>query len=144
MLLACSSIELLGEHRVGVSSDYRDGRGCLLRGHMDRTPAGGDQDVHRQAGELCSQRRVSGRQEEGDLLCGPVSPRGSAPWAEQDRDRRGAQSAGRDLPCPAYWPTVYELGADYFDRLDATRIQRHHIRRLEQLGYTVPLTPLAA
>jgi transposase len=28
-----------------------------------------------------------------------------------------------------------ELGVDYFDRLDATRIQRHHVRRLEQLGY---------
>ena len=27
-----------------------------------------------------------------------------------------------------------ELGADYFDRLDATRIERHHVRRLEQLG----------
>jgi transposase len=37
-----------------------------------------------------------------------------------------------------------ELGADYFDRLDATRIERHHVRRLEQLGYTVTLTPLAA
>ena len=36
-----------------------------------------------------------------------------------------------------------ELGADYFDRLDATRIERHHVRRLEQLGYTVTLTPLA-
>ena len=37
-----------------------------------------------------------------------------------------------------------ELGADYFDRLDTTRIERHHVRRLEQLGYTVTLTPLAA
>ncbi len=34
-----------------------------------------------------------------------------------------------------------ELGADYFDKLDTTRIQQHHIRRLEQLGYTVTLTP---
>jgi transposase len=37
-----------------------------------------------------------------------------------------------------------ELGADYFDRLDATRIEHHHVLRLEQLGYTVTLTPLAA
>jgi len=37
-----------------------------------------------------------------------------------------------------------DLGADYFDQLDATRIERHHVRRLEQLGYTVTLTPLAA
>jgi transposase len=34
-----------------------------------------------------------------------------------------------------------ELGADYFDRLDATRLQRHHVRRLEQLGFAVQLTP---
>lgn len=37
-----------------------------------------------------------------------------------------------------------ELGVDYFDKLNATRIERHHIRRLEQLGYTVTLTPIAA
>lgn len=34
-----------------------------------------------------------------------------------------------------------DLGADYFDQLDATRLQRHHVRRLENLGYTVTLTP---
>jgi len=34
-----------------------------------------------------------------------------------------------------------DLGADYFDQLDKQRIERHHIRRLEQLGYTVTLTP---
>jgi transposase len=37
-----------------------------------------------------------------------------------------------------------ELGVDYFDRLDADRLERHHVRRLEQLGYTVTLTPIAA
>jgi len=37
-----------------------------------------------------------------------------------------------------------ELGADYFDKLDTTRIERHHVRRLEQLGYTVTLTTIAA
>ena len=36
-----------------------------------------------------------------------------------------------------------ELGVDYLDRLDATRIARHHVRRLEQLGYTVTLSPIA-
>jgi transposase len=36
-----------------------------------------------------------------------------------------------------------DLGADYFDRLDTARIERHHVRRLEQLGYTVTLTPSA-
>lgn len=34
-----------------------------------------------------------------------------------------------------------ELGAGYFDQLDAARIQRHSIQRLEQLGYTVTLAP---
>lgn len=37
-----------------------------------------------------------------------------------------------------------ELGADYFDRLDLQRIERHHVQRLEQLGYTVTLTPKEA
>ena len=37
-----------------------------------------------------------------------------------------------------------DLGADYFDKLDTTRIQRHHIHRLEQLGYTVTLAPKEA
>jgi transposase len=34
-----------------------------------------------------------------------------------------------------------DLGADYFDKLDTARLERHHIHRLEQLGYTVTLTP---
>jgi transposase len=37
-----------------------------------------------------------------------------------------------------------DLGADYFDQLEKTRLQRHHIRRLEQLGYTVTITPKEA
>jgi hypothetical protein len=37
-----------------------------------------------------------------------------------------------------------ELGSDYFDRQDAARVERHHVRRLEQLGYTVTLKPMAA
>ena len=37
-----------------------------------------------------------------------------------------------------------ELGVDYFNQLDATRIEHHHVRRLEQLGYNVTLTPLTA
>jgi transposase len=36
-----------------------------------------------------------------------------------------------------------ELGVDYLDQLDAARIERHHVRRLEQLGYTVTLAPSA-
>jgi transposase len=34
-----------------------------------------------------------------------------------------------------------DLGADYFDRLEAARIERYHVRRLEQLGYSVILAP---
>ena len=37
-----------------------------------------------------------------------------------------------------------DLGADYFDHLDKARVERHHIRRLEQLGYTVTLAPVVA
>src|SRR6266850_1772568 len=37
-----------------------------------------------------------------------------------------------------------ELGVDYFDRLDASRIERDHVRRLEQLGYSVTLSPSPA
>jgi transposase len=35
-----------------------------------------------------------------------------------------------------------DLGADYFDQLDKTRLERQAVRRLEQLGYTVALTPM--
>jgi transposase len=37
-----------------------------------------------------------------------------------------------------------DLGADYFDRLDQARLERHHINRLKQLGYEVTLTPARA
>ena len=37
-----------------------------------------------------------------------------------------------------------ELGADYFERREAERLERHHVRRLNALGYSVALTPLPA
>jgi hypothetical protein len=37
-----------------------------------------------------------------------------------------------------------DLGADYFDKRDTTRLQRQYVRRLEQLGYAVTLTPAPA
>ncbi len=37
-----------------------------------------------------------------------------------------------------------ELGADYFNRLDTERIQRHHVSRLKALGYEVELRPRVA
>jgi len=38
----------------------------------------------------------------------------------------------------------HDLGADYFERRNTARIRRHHIRRLEQLGYDVVLVDKAA
>jgi transposase len=38
----------------------------------------------------------------------------------------------------------HDLGADYFERRNTARIRRHHIRRLEQLGYDVVITEKAA
>jgi len=38
----------------------------------------------------------------------------------------------------------HDLGADYFERRHTARIRRHHIRRLEQLGYNVVLVEKAA
>jgi transposase len=37
-----------------------------------------------------------------------------------------------------------ELGGDYFDHLHQTQLEHHHVRRLEQLGYTVSLIPQPA
>ena len=37
-----------------------------------------------------------------------------------------------------------ELGADYFDKLNVTYIKRHHVKRLESLGFKVTLEPLQA
>jgi transposase len=38
----------------------------------------------------------------------------------------------------------HDLGADYFDRCNAAHLRRHHVRRLEQLGYQVLLAEPAA
>jgi transposase len=37
-----------------------------------------------------------------------------------------------------------ELGADYFDRMNTARLERHHVNRLKALGYEVTLTPACA
>ena len=34
-----------------------------------------------------------------------------------------------------------DLGADYFARLDAERVERYHVAKLRQLGYVVTLIP---
>jgi transposase len=38
----------------------------------------------------------------------------------------------------------HDLGPDYLDHLHTARLQRHYVRRLEQLGYAVTLTPDSA
>jgi transposase len=67
--------------------------------------------------------------------------------------RRGAQKAlmavAHSLIVIIYHVLVtrspyHDLGPDYFDRLAAERIERHHVRRLEQLGYAVTLVPKEA
>ena len=37
-----------------------------------------------------------------------------------------------------------DLGPDYFERLEAPRLERHYARQLEQLGYAVSLSPQIA
>jgi transposase len=34
-----------------------------------------------------------------------------------------------------------DLGADHFERMDPQRLTRHHVQKLQALGYTVTLTP---
>ena len=48
------------------------------------------------------------------------------------------------VPPEAFCIPYSDLGADYFDQRDRGRIERHHIHRLEQLGYTVTLMPKEA
>ncbi len=36
-----------------------------------------------------------------------------------------------------------ELGSDYFNKLNAVYVQRHHVKRLESLGFKVTLEPLS-
>ena len=36
-------------------------------------------------------------------------------------------------------PSLQGFGSRHFDKLDTTRIERHHVHRLEQLGDTVTL-----
>jgi transposase len=36
-----------------------------------------------------------------------------------------------------------DLGADYFERLDTSRLQRHYVQRLQSLGFAVSLSPVS-
>lgn len=106
-------------------------------------------------------RRLSGKPTNGDTWLRAVL--GEAAWviarskgtylheqyqriARRRGRNRAALAVAHSVLVIAYYvlrdkkPFV-DLGPDYFDKLDATRIQRHHVRRLEQLGYKVDLTP---
>ena len=41
-----------------------------------------------------------------------------------------------------FQPITREIGADFLDKLNATMIQRHHVKRLECLGFKVTIEPL--
>lgn len=41
-----------------------------------------------------------------------------------------------------YKKPFFDLGADYFDKLNSAHIKRHHVKRLESLGFKVHLEPL--
>ncbi len=55
--------------------------------------------------------------------------------------RRPGPRVGR---ISAHYGPYADLGPDHFDKLDTARLQRHHVRRLKQLGFSVTLQPAAA
>jgi len=109
-------------------------------------------------------RRLSGKPTKGDVWLRGVL--GEVAWAiahTKDnylsaRYHRWARRLGKNKAIVALAHTVLviiyhmlregreyrDLGADYVDQQDKERIERHHIRRLEQLGYTVTLAPAQA
>jgi hypothetical protein len=67
-------------------------------------------------------------------------------WRSPQRARHRYHAVAHSVRVIAYQPLktgqpYADLGADYCDHRDAERIQRHHGKRLQQLGYAVTLTP---
>jgi transposase len=110
-------------------------------------------------------RRKSGRPTEGDpwlkAVLGEVAwaiARSKTPNYLTEQYRRLARRRGKYKAAVAVAHSVLviayhvlqdkrpyrDLGADYFDRLDTERIERHHVNRLKALGYEVELKPRAA
>lgn len=109
-------------------------------------------------------KRKSGRQREGNHWLKAVL--GEVAWAvTRTRDnslvaqyQRIARRKGRRKAIGAVMHSVLviayhvlhegqpyrELGADYFDKLNTTRLERHHVNRLKALGYEGVLTPTLA
>lgn len=63
--------------------------------------------------------------------------------------KRAMLAVGHSLLCVIYHMLkdsnleYYELGPDYFDRLEPQRLRRYLVKRLQSLGYEVTLTPNA-
>jgi hypothetical protein len=87
---------------------------------------------------------VGRRPEQEELL-----PR-ALPSAQARRGAKKAIVAVQHAMIVALWHMLkhrvahHDLGADYFDRRHTARIRRHHVRRLEQLGYDVVFVEKAA
>jgi hypothetical protein len=90
----------------------------------------------------------------GEVACSIARSPGSYLHAQFQRiaRRRGrhkalvavAHSVLRIIYCMLRDKRPYvDLGPNYFDTLDAARVERYHVRRLEQLGFNVALTPQA-
>ena len=77
------------------------------------------------------------------LSCRSIPEIGGAPGEEKGRNRRGSQHSGHRLPCAAATTAYRELGPNFFDERDKTRVQRRLVQRLEKLGFTVELRPAA-
>jgi hypothetical protein len=79
------------------------------------------------------------------LLCSTTNRRQRRILQQVSTHRQAKGHRVRTLPAEDFTPQPYsDLGADYFDTLDTERVQRHHVHRLEQLGYAVTLTPKEA
>lgn len=66
--------------------------------------------------------------------------------ARRRGDKKAVVAVGHSILVIAYHllrnptATYADLGHDFFDRLDAARLTRYHVRRLTELGYTVSLS----
>jgi hypothetical protein len=86
--------------------------------------------------------RLGQRAEPDRLPRGAGSAPHAATWRLPRADRWRALAAGYHLPrAQDAPPPSQELGPAYFDKREQVQLQRHHVRRLEQLGYAVTLAP---
>jgi transposase len=135
----------------------------------DRSRFASEQHVSSWAGVCPGNKQSGGKRLSGKTTKGNPSLRaalGEVAWAishTKDHDvsaqfQRIARRRGKQKAVVAVSPSVLviryhmlregkpssDLGPDYFEKLEAAQIERYHVRRLEQLGYTVTLTPASA